>query len=105
MISRLWILTLFALPALLPAQERSGRHFHRESRTVATAPAEPVVEASAARSERVEPVRRLRSGRAWSAFRQGRRPITAAVGAEVAAVDASSSRPVRRTAYWGRRLR
>ncbi len=101
---QLLILAVLALPTLLTAQGQSGRHFHRTPRAPVTAPASSAVDASSGTtSHRVEPLRRLRSGRAWSLYHYSRRPITPATGTPV--VEASATKEVRRTTFWGRRLR
>ncbi len=105
---RLILIALLALPSALLAQSPSGRHFHRPSRQPATPAASPAstaaTEASTNAAARVEPLRKLRSGRAWSAFHFSRRPITPGEGA-VKPVDAASKAPVRRTVMWGRVVR
>lgn len=100
---------LFLASASLCAQQ-SGRHFHRPSRTPATAAAAAQPTDAAARTaetQRVAPMRKLRSGRAWSSYHYGRLPQTPATGAQKPAVtDASSSRTApRRSTFWGRVLR
>jgi hypothetical protein len=104
---QLLLLAILALPTLLTAQGQSGRHFHRSPRAPATAAATPTVEATAGVGHRVEPLRRLRSGRAWSSFHYSRRPLTPATGSTApSATDASASTAaVRRTPMWGRSLR
>ncbi|MFO1076507.1 MAG: hypothetical protein U1E73_02140 [Planctomycetota bacterium] len=96
---------LFAalLATALTAQQQSGRHFQRPSRTVATPATAPVVEAAAKTAVRVEPLRRLRSGRAWSTHHFSRRAEPTAPRTN--AVEASQRPGVRRSAVWGRHLR
>lgn len=100
------ILCATLLATALSAQQ-TGRHFQRPERTVATPAASPVVDATAKSDTRVEPLRRLRSGRAWSAHHFSRRPdaTPAATPPTGAAVDASKPPETRRTAFWGRRVR
>lgn len=100
---------LFLLPASLFAQQ-SGRHFHRPSRTPTTAAATTQPAEAAARTtetQRVAPMRKLRSGRAWSSWHYSRLPQSPATGAQKPSVtDASASRTApRRSAFWGRVLR
>lgn len=92
-------LTLFVLLAALPAQERTGRHYHRESRLPTTAATAPVAEASAGKVERkVAPLGRLRSGRAWPRFHFTRLPATPAAGA--VPVEASAGQTTRKRGFW-----
>ncbi len=100
----LFLIAVLALPSALLAQSPSGRHFVRPSRQPVTPAAAPVVEASSGSTARVEPVRRLHSGRSWSAFHFSRRPLTPAP-ASSQPVDAAAKSPVRRTAMWGRVVR
>lgn len=103
----LLLLAVLAIPSLLPAQGQSGRHFLRTQRAPVTAAADATqVTDAAVRSQRVEPLRRLRSGRAWSAFHFSRRPVTPAAGAAATTVEASAARgTTRRSPFWGRRIR
>ncbi len=100
---RPWFLfVLLALTASLSAQ--SGRTFRRATRTPTTPAASSVVEAAASRSARTEPLRRLRSGRAWSVHHFSRRPAETAANTATP-VDASSRAALRRTPMWGRLVR
>ena len=105
----LLLVATIALSSLVPAQSQSGRHFARTPRTPATAPATPsraAAEASAGTvTPRTEPLRRLHSGRVWSAWHFSRRPVTPAMGTDIGAAEASANRDVRRTTFWGRKLR
>lgn len=92
-------LTLFLLLAALPAQDRTGRHFHRDSRLPTTAATAPVAEASAVKSERrVAPLGRLRSGRSWPKFHFTRLPATPATGAVPA--EASTTKTAHKRGFW-----
>lgn len=98
---------LTLLPAGLMAQQ-SGRHFHRPSRTQQTAAevSQPADAAATTSAQRVQPMRKLRSGRAWSSYHFTRLPQSPATGAQPAVTDASSTRTsTRRSSFWGRILR
>lgn len=101
----LLLAAVLMLPGALAAQ--SGRHYLRTPRTPVTPAATPapaaVVDASAAPQRRIEPLRRLRSGRAWSLFHFARRPLL--LTATVTAADASARPELRRTMLWGRSVR
>ncbi|MCA8976893.1 MAG: hypothetical protein KDC98_19375 [Planctomycetes bacterium] len=99
---------ILAIPVFLSAQSptsgQSGRAFLRPSRMPATAASSPATATDAGVTVSVQPLRRLRSGRAWSRFHFSRTPT--AVPTTIAAVDASAGakpQPVR-TRYWGRLL-
>ncbi len=97
-----FLIVLLTLTVSLSAQ--SGRTFRRETRMPATPAASHAVDAVAKGVARAEPLRRLRSGRAWSVHHFARRP--AETGANTATpVDASSRGAVRRTPMWGRLVR
>jgi len=97
---RPWLLiALLTLTTSLSAQ--SGRTFRRDSRMPVTPPASSAVDASAQRTAAPEPQRRLRSGRAWSAWHFSRRPANSSPAA-AKPTDASSAPSVRRTTMWGR---
>ena len=105
---------LTLLPAGLVAQQ-SGRHFHRPSRTAQTVAevSQPADAAATTTQQRVQPMRKLRSGRAWSSYHFTRLPQSPATetpapatGTQPAVTDASSTRTsTRRSSFWGRILR
>jgi hypothetical protein len=98
---------LALLPACLSAQQ-SGRHFHRPIRTQATAAVtnQATDAAATTSSQRTEPMRKLRSGRAWSSYHFSRLPQSPATAASPGVIDASSTRStVRRSSFWGRILK
>jgi hypothetical protein len=103
------LVALFLLPAVLTAQQ-SGRHFRRPDRTPATpaATAQPAEAAAkpASSSARVQPMRKLRSGRAWSSFHFSRMPQSSPTPSGPSVTDASAQKgTTRKSPMWGRILR
>lgn len=82
------VLALLALPAVLPAQSQTGRHFQRSTRLPVTPAASSVKEASA-NTVQALPLQKMRSGRAWPRFHFGRLP-QASTSQTSGAVDASA---------------
>lgn len=104
-----WILVaLFLLPAALMAQQ-SGRHFRRAERmpSTPTATAQPVdAAAKPSASHRVEPMRKLHSGRAWSLHHYSRMPHSSPAPTGPCATDASANKgQKRKSPFWGRVIR
>jgi len=103
------LVALFLLPAVLTAQQ-SGRHFRRADRTPATpaASAQPA-EAAAAKpsaTTRVQPMRKLRSGRSWSSYHYTRMPQSSPAQSGPSVTDASAQKgTTRKSPMWGRILR
>lgn len=99
---------LSILSASLDAQQ-SGRHFRRPTRTPETpAAVSQPAEASAkpSSSHRVQPMRKLRSGRAWSSYHYTRMPQSSPANAGPSVTDASASKSTtRKSPFWGRILR
>ena len=99
---------LSVLSASLDAQQ-SGRHFRRPGRTpetpaVMTQTAEAAAKPSA--SHRVQPMRKLRSGRAWSSYHYSRIPQSSPASSGPSVTDASASKnTARKSPFWGRTLR
>ncbi len=103
------LVALFLLPAVLTAQQ-SGRHFRRPDRTPATpaATAQPAEAAAkpASSSARVQPMRKLRSGRSWSSYHYSRMPQSSPATSGPSVTDASAPKgTTRKSPMWGRILR
>ncbi len=99
---------LSLLSASLDAQQ-SGRHFRRPARTPETPAASAQTMEAAAKlssSHRVQPMRKLRSGRAWSSYHYTRMPQSSPANSGPSVTDASASKNgARKTTFWGRTLR
>lgn len=102
------LVALFLLPAVLTAQQ-SGRHFRRADRTPATPAASAQPAEAAARpsaSTRVQPMRKLRSGRSWSSYHYTRMPQSSPAQSGPSVTDASAPKGTKRKSpMWGRILR
>jgi hypothetical protein len=99
---------LSILAASLDAQQ-SGRHFRRPARTPETPAATTQTAEAAAKvssSHRVQPMRKLRSGRAWSSYHYTRMPQSSPAPTGPSVTDASASKNgARKSPFWGRTLR
>jgi hypothetical protein len=107
----LTVVSILALTVTVSAQQRSGRHFHRESRLPSTAAKSEVVEATT--KVHVKPIKKLRSGRAWPRYHFSRLPAAKALvpaTSKPAVVDAAATKPAKptkptvvRRGFWGPR--
>ena len=105
----LTVVCLLALTVAASAQQRSGRHFHHESRLPVTPAATKAVEATTQRH--VKPIPKLRSGRAWPRFHFRRLPAAKAsveTSKQPGTVDAAAQKSPQQSAkrssgFWGPR--
>ena len=101
---------LFLFSASLMAQQ-SGRHFRRTDRTPSTPVAAAQGQAADATArdsctQRIQPLRRLRSGRAWSAYHFSRMPQSSPAPSCRSVTEASATKgATRKSLFWGRSLR